>query len=146
MTKLLRMAEDELFTIESRQTKGVNCVQYLNPPTKESPTPDKTPCLLCRTNLVDEAEFGQPENTCVSCIEFYNERVALAEAEKIKTEGAILKNGLFGGDDWARPTRGKGINTRKKAAPILAIDNRKGRHPTTREITGRPRTGRVLTR
>ncbi len=94
---------------------------------------------------MEEALYGEPENTCEECIEFYDERVAIAEAERRRTEGAILRDGLFGPDDCARTTRGQGVNARKRAAPILAIDNRRGKNPGV-EIRGKPRTGRVLTR
>ena len=99
-------------------------------------------CPACHKNTVPDNLPSEPRNTCPECIDFYDERIATAEAEKIRTEGAVLVDGLFGGDDWVRPTRGKGIITRKRATPILAIDIRKGRHSYTKEICGRPRTGR----
>ncbi len=102
-------------------------------------------CPICHKNSVPDNLPSEPRNTCLECIEFYDERIAIAEAEKYKTEGDVLRNGLFGSDD-CRLIRGMGIITRKRATPILAIDIRKGRHSYTKEILGRPRTGRVLVR
>ena len=69
------------------------------------------------------------------------ERIALAEAEKIRTQGDMLKDGLFGPDDkrLCRVDPSSTVKYSKKAKPTLKVDGAKGpRH----EIQGRPRTGK----
>jgi len=63
-------------------------------------------------------------------------RILIAEAEKHKTHGEILRDGLFGPKDKSRSKSG----TNKLAEPRLKIDNPRNQG---QEIQGRPRTGKL---
>ncbi len=67
------------------------------------------------------------------------QRIVAAEAEKRKTCGEILKDGLFGPGD-KRLKRGKGKQFIKRARPKLKADAAK---TTSEAIEGRPRTGKT---
>lgn len=72
----------------------------------------------------------------------YARRIGTAHAEKYRTRGDILRDGLFGSGDKARSTRGKGIaRKREKAQPHVKADSQSRKSGD--EIHGRPHTGTV---
>ncbi len=70
--------------------------------------------------------------------ELLAQRIAIAEVEKRRTHGEILRDGLLGPDD-KRIGRGE-QSKQQKARPSLKVD---GRKDATKVIEGKPRTGKV---
>ena len=85
-------------------------------------------CVLCRVNPAINEVLG----TCQECIDAHDTRMLLAAAEKARTRGEILRDGLLGSDD---------VTGRKRQVARSRVKGDKNIE-TSRVIYGNPRTGR----
>ena len=99
-------------------------------------------CDLCRkVEMLPEFywKLGEPY-TCPRCQRQHNLRIKVAHAEKAKTLGNVLKDGLYGPDDKSKNFTVDGIRGPRKARPVIKA----GYVPwESARIDGKPRTGRI---